>query len=507
MARGTAQLLAKAHSRPRLDVTAKKLGADVYDPSRHHPPQAIRDKKLAMDDNASLAGAAAWANAQLMGNFAEGTAFLGYAYLAELAQRPEYRMICETPATEMTREWIELTTKDGTSEDKTDKINELKDELDRLKVRDVFCRAIQQDGYFGRGHIYIDTGDTDDAVELRSSIGNGWDNTSANKLKQKKIIALRTVEAVWCYPTSYNSNNPLKEDWYKPSQWFAQGTQVHKTRLLTLVAREVPDLLKPTYSFGGLSLSQLAKPYVDNWLQTRQSVNDIINAFSVMVLLTNMQESVQGDGQALFDRAELFNLFRSNAGIMMLDKDTEQFQNVSAPISGLEGLQAQAQEHMCAVAHTPSVKLLGIQPEGMNADSEGIMRSYYDYIHACQEHQIRPHLHQLIGVIETCLWGKPDPDIVFNFKRLFQMTEKERSELRKSDADRDTGYIESGVLDPAEVRKRLASDPESGYNDIDPDVLPEKPEEEVPPGGGPGEGEEEAPTEEKPEEPEAKAAA
>ncbi|WP_198327721.1 hypothetical protein [Mesorhizobium sp. WSM1497] len=36
--------------------------------------------------------------------------------------------------------------------------------------------------------------------------------------------------------------------------------------------------MKPTYSFGGLSLSQMVKPYVDNWLETRQSVNDIISA-------------------------------------------------------------------------------------------------------------------------------------------------------------------------------------------------------------------------------------
>src|SRR6185503_15589763 len=40
----------------------------------------------------------------------EGLAWLGYAYLAELSQRAEYRRISETLAREMTRKWIKLQT-------------------------------------------------------------------------------------------------------------------------------------------------------------------------------------------------------------------------------------------------------------------------------------------------------------------------------------------------------------------------------------------------------------
>ena len=39
------------------------------------------------------------------------------------------------------------------------------------------------------------------------------------------------------------------------------GRQVHTSRILTFIGRPVPDLLKPAYSFGGLSLVQLG--YVD----------------------------------------------------------------------------------------------------------------------------------------------------------------------------------------------------------------------------------------------------
>ena len=57
----------------------------------------------------------AWATAGLWG---EGLAFPGYPYLAELAQRPEYRNIVETLAEEMTRKWIKIISTGD--DDKTD---------------------------------------------------------------------------------------------------------------------------------------------------------------------------------------------------------------------------------------------------------------------------------------------------------------------------------------------------------------------------------------------------
>lgn len=441
-----------------------------------HPAGVVPDNKgLAMDD--AISGVQSWANGfALNGYFTEGLTFLGYAYLAELAQRPEYRVISETIASEMTRKWIRFTSNDD--EDKSAKIKELEAEFKRLNVRDMFCRAAEQDGFFGRGHIYIDTGDTNDPAELQQPIGDGWDKLSIAKFSKKPIQALRTVEAVWCYPTNYNSNDPLKDNWYRPDMWYVQAKMVHTTRLITLIGREVPDLLKPTYSFGGLSLSQMVKPYVDNWLQTRQSVNDIISAFTVFVLSSDLQESLQGDGDQLFKRAELFNNLRSNRGLMMIDKDSEEFENVSASLASLDVLQAQSQEHMASVSHIPLVKLLGTQPAGLNASSDGEIRVFYDYVHSFQEHLFRRPVHRIMGLIMISLWGKPDDGIDFEFEKLWSLDEKGAAEVEKIKADRDQILIDTGVISPEESRKRVAADPDSDFASIEVDDMPDLLEEE-----------------------------
>ena len=419
-----------------------------------------------MAQDEAIGASLAWAGGIGAGAFSEGLAFLGYAYLAELAQRPEYRRISERIATEMTRKWIKL--QSSGTEDKTEKLKTLEAALKRLGVQELFRKIAEQDGFFGRSHLYVDLGTTDDREELKTPIGDGRNDISRAKVVKGSLKRFKTVEAVWCYPSNYNSNDPLKPDWYKPSMWFAQGKELHASRLLTFIGREVPDVLKPAYSFGGLSLSQMAKPYVDNWIKTRQSVSDIISAFSVFVLETNLVEKLMSmSGEDVFKRAELFTNLRDNRGLMMIDKNMEGFTNVSAPLGTLDTLQAQSQEHMASVSGIPLVILLGIQPAGLNATSEGEIRAFYDWIHAYQESFFTGNLKRVIDFVQLSEFGAVDPDISFIYEPLWSLDEKAVAEKQKIEADTDAVLIEAGSITSMESRKRVAADPDMPYASLD----------------------------------------
>src|ERR1019366_9214904 len=399
-----------------------------------HPPGVVPagSPKMAMDD---FGGSLGWAQNAMTGMSFEGQHFIGYPELALLAQIPEYRRPSEIIATEMTRKWIKIVS--AGDKDKTKKVARLGVAMKQLNVQDVFCRAAMQDMLYGRGHIYLDLDTTDDPGELKTPIGDGKDKASLAKIGKGDLKALKTVEAVWCYPANYNSNDPLKSNWYRPDAWFVQGKEIHASRFLTFVGREVPDLLKPAYSFGGLSLSQMLKVSVDNWLRTRRGVADIINAFSVFVLKTNLAEAVAmgGDGEQVFKRAELFNKFRDNRRLFMLDKDAEDFFNVSASLGGLDALQAQTQEHMAAVCGIPLVKLLGIQPAGLNASSEGELECFYTWIHSQQESFFTPNLKKVIDFIQLSEFGEIDEDIGFEYEPLDALDETELAAIRKIEAE------------------------------------------------------------------------
>lgn len=465
--------------------------AQLFAAAKPHPGVLPPKAKLAMDD--CISSSIAWGQDQLGSAWInQGYTFLGYAYLSELAQIPEYRLISSVIATEMTRKWIKI---QSVSEDdkQSERIEQLNKELDRLGARDAFRVLAEQDGFFGRSHLYFDTGNGDERDELKTPLfaENDKEGLVSKKLKKGQLRALKTVEPVWCYPANYNSDDPLKDTWYNPDQWFVMGKQLHKTRLLTFVSKPVPDMLKPAFSFGGLSLTQMAKPYVDNWLRTRQSVNDLIHAFSVMILKTDLQTMLQGGSpDSLQARADLFNNLRDNLGLMMVNKDSEDFANVSVPLGTLDKLQAQAQEHICSVSRMPLVKYTGLSPTGLNASSDGEIRVFYDTIHAEQENFFRPHLTTVVALAQINLWGVIDKDLTFIFEPLWEMDDKDLAAIRKTDADAAGVYIDKGVLHPEEVRQQLHDDQDSPFNSIDVSDVPEPPVDESMEGLGEEDGKE-----------------
>lgn len=485
-------VLAKAGEKNLIHrrVEAPKLPLGVfplnYKYSREDDPANL-GPALALDSE-SMAPLYSYAN-----QYHCGLGFPGYAYLAELSQRSEYRAPSETIAQEMTREFIKLVVKgkakgneEGEDADNDgdvdggleDTIQQLTEALEEFKVRDLFRAMAQLDGFFGRAQLYIDIDpkgrNVDEVNQLplrvhKSTIPKG-------SLRRFKI-----VEPIWTTPYAYNATDPLADDFYVPRAWFVMGKRVHATRVLTFVMREVPDILKPSYNFGGLSMSQLMEPYVFQFLRTRNSVSDLIHNFSVMCLKTDMSQILSGEPDkpgGLMDRAKLFTQTRDNQALTVLDMDKEDLVTVNVPLSGLDELQAQAQEHMAAPSHIPLVKLLGVTPGGLNASSEGEIKVFYDFVRACQQAFFAPHLNTVLQILQLHLFGVIDDAIGFEFVHLSAPTVKELSEIRKANAETDALYIDKGVIDPAESRERVQADPDSGYDNLtgpppEPPALPE----------------------------------
>lgn len=416
-------------------------------------PEGVSAPVMAMDSPAYSLG---W---NQFGLFCGG--FPGFSYLSQLATRAEYRAFASSLSTEVTRKWIEFTsTQDDEANDNSDKIKLIEKEFTRLNVRKIIQKCAENDCYFGRAQIYIEIAGADRMTPLI---------LDPRTIKKGSLERIASIEPIWTTPSAYNALNPAAPDFYKPSAWFMIGQEVHASRLLTIITRPLPDILKPAYNFAGMSLSQMAEPYVDNWLRTRQSVADLINNFSITVLATAMDQVLQGndDGADIFARADLFTATRSNKGLMLLDKEREELVQVNVPLGGLHELQAQSQEHMCSVSRIPAVVLTGISPSGLNASSEGEIRVFYDWIAAQQESFWRSPIDTILKVVQLSLFGEIDHDIGFKFVPLYQMTEKEESDIRFQDSQTATNYLNAGVISNDEVREKLAHDPDSGYQGLD----------------------------------------
>lgn len=459
-----------------MRIAASKAHEAKSMPVKFSPPQLFagvvpkgQTPAIAMDDAAS-----AYAYANLMyGSSNYYQPFPGYPYLSGLYTRGEYRQLCSTMAMELTREWIEFGSTSDDDVSKNPRIAELETRIKEEGLQHTFQTAAEHDCAFGRGQIAVVIKDQEMDIPLV---------LSRKTVKKGCNVSFKPIEAIWTTPVAYNALDPTAPDFYIPREWFMLGKQVHASRLLTIITRPLPDILRPAYNFGGMSLSQMAEPYVENWLRTRQSVSDLINNFSITSLATSMDQVLQGDddGASVLARAELFTATRSNKGLMLLDKDREELVQVNTPLGGLSELQAQSQEHMCSISRIPAIILTGISPAGLNASSEGEIRVFYDWIRSVQKAHYSKPLEICIKLLMLDMWGEIDESITWDWCTLWQQSDTEKADIRLKDSQADGAYIDRGVLDPAEVRQRLASDPQSGYSGIDVDDLPELPEQNNP---------------------------
>ena len=425
---------------------------------------AYESARLAMDDwNAQPFGSQLYAYSNIEG-------FPGYPYLMLLALRVEYKNMATALATEMTREWITLNSTETAGEGTKKKISEITQEFTKLGIQHIIRKAVEHDALFGTGQILINIKGADVKTPLI---------IDPRTIKKDALEGFKNCEPIWTTPLMYNALDPSRSDFYQPSSWWVMGQHWDATRVLIVRTREVPDIFKPAFNFSGISLSQLVEPYVNNWLRTRQSVSDLINNFSIVVLKTAMDQVLTGgdDGSNLFARIKLFTATRSNKGLMALDKDREELEQIAVPLGGLHELQAQAQEQMCAASREPSIIMTGIAPSGFGNTSEGEIRVWYDWIHAQQEAHYRSILDSMLNIVQISMYGEIDPDITFEFNPLYQMTEEQLSTIRVNDSVRAGNLIDRGIIDAEEERERLARDPESGYQGIDVEREIELPDE------------------------------
>ena len=457
---GVADATPVATERKRISVGALQAFAPPAEVrTATQPPVWLEQVMSPAGGTLAMDGAPDWGVMAEYGNFSsiwgEGLGFLGYAYLSELTQRPEFRRISEIWAAECTRKWIRLTG------DNPDRLQKLEDAMKRFNVREKFREAIEIDGFQGRSHIFMDFGD--EGVDLQGPIALTSETIPKDSLKNLKVI-----EAYWCYPMDYNTNNPLDDDFYAPRTWQIFNNRVNTSRILTFVGRELPDMIKPVYMFGGLSLSQMVKPYVDNYIRNRTSVGNLLFSFSTMVLSTEMAVMLTDVGASeLVQRIAAYTFGRDNGGLMMVDKETEELSNVSAPLGGVSDLLAQSLEQILIPAGIPMVVYAGTTPAGLNASSDGELKAFYGHIVGYLEKTCRGPLHTVLQVLQLNLDGKIDETVSFDFVDLWVMTAAERAEIRAKQATVDCEYMDRGVLDPEEVRDRLKREEDGPYFGVD----------------------------------------
>ncbi len=197
------------------------------------------------------------------------------------------------------------------------------------------------------------------------------------------------------------------------------------------------------------------KNYGSAFANTSTMMQDFVNGvLKIPGLSMLLASSCPENEQDIKKRLDYANLSKGVTNMMVLDGE-ETYEKLSTNVSGISDLLDRFMLALSSVSGIPVTLLFGRSPAGLNATGEADVRNYYDMIKQYQVTKLKPLLEKLTYYImkssEGPFKGKEPENWSIQFASLWQNTEEQEANVRKTVAEIDALYIDRGVLDADEV--------------------------------------------------------
>jgi hypothetical protein len=247
------------------------------------------------------------------------------------------------------------------------------------------------------------------------------------------------------------------------------STIVHESRLIIFPGIRVTRRHVGALSGWGDSVFTRMRSVLRDHNMSWESAAVLIQQFAPAVMkIKGLMEMVANDqGDVFINRLKAVALARSTIGATLLDSE-EDYQRQSTPVTGLPDLLDRFMSRLAAAADMPLTLLMGQSPGGLSATGESDIRFFYDRISAAQRKRLKPIIERVTRLIMRAEGiEEPEKWSVF-FNPLWQLSEKENADARKTQAETDVLYIQNGVVMPDDIaRSRYGGDEYSFDTSVD----------------------------------------
>ena len=392
--------------------------------------------------------------------------FIGYNAMAIISQHWLVNKACETPAKDAVRNGYELVVLDEEEVDQ-DVIKFMHAQDQKYQINNNMIELIKMGRVFGIRLLMFHI-DSDDPEYYEKPF-------NLDGITPKSYKGIAQIDPFWVSPQLDTSaaSDPAAVDFYEPTWWIINGRRLHRTHLIVFRTGHVPDVLKPTYFYGGVSIPQRINEKVYNAERTANEAP--LLALTKRMDVWKMHKEEAQMNEASFIQAVSQQCYtRDNYGMKIIGAE-EEMTRLDTSLADLDDVIKGQYEIVAAASNVPVTKLMGTSPKGMNSTGEYDESSYHEELRTIQEHDLTPFLkrHYEILIRSEVLPEYPDCPL-FNFEIKWSesdaMTAKERAEVNKIEADTAIQLASLGAIDGQDERNRLIANKNSGYVDLDPEV-------------------------------------
>ena len=391
--------------------------------------------------------------------------FIGWQQCALLAQHWLISNACSIPAKDAIRNgWINTfadANKETSGEDKEKEqkfLNELNETTNnKFKLSEKAIQWITKYNIFGIG-IALPKIDGIDYTKPYNPDG----------IKKGSFKGITIMDPYWLTPQFDEETmvDPTNPNFYKPTHYLAaKGDKIHASHFIIIRRKEVPDILKPSYYFGGIPLTQ---EIYERVYAAEKSANE-----QPLLLLTKRLNGWKVDLQAFFanpkeyeQRIKNFTDKRDNQGVLLIDHEDDMFQ-IDTSLSDLDQVVMSQYKLVAAVARIPVDKLFELNPSGTLSNSGDFnIKNYTQDLNTIQNDLYKPFIDRINEIVMRSYYDRKDK-IAIIFNPTDNPTAQEQATNVKTEVDTLQALIGNNVITTEEARQKLISDKRNGFSFLD----------------------------------------
>ncbi len=350
---------------------------------------------------------------------------------------------------EGTRDWIETKFKDD------DDLNKLMTEhIESLDMQARVQKAWSFSRLYRGAAIFLSV---DDGLSLEEPL-------NTNRLvRLKSLTVLNSFEL-----QAQNINRDINEknfgmpDSYiiSPRAGASSELNVHHSRIIRFEGTKISQTAFITNDYWGDSVLTRLFNVLRNFNSAHDSIASILQDFNIGILkLNNLSELIAADeDDAVVARLRIMNLSKSILGTVLLDADSESFENKTVPLTNVDKVISKINERLVSATNMPHNKILGMGPKtSLSGGGESEEKDWLTNIANLQNLTIKSPINQILDLIQLSKQGptrgKIHPDFSWKFRPLWTPSQKETVETKEVQAKVDKIYWEIGSLTGSQIAK------------------------------------------------------
>lgn len=248
--------------------------------------------------------------------------------------------------------------------------------------------------------------------------------------------------------------DPTSPFFLTPTWVKVRDKRIHRSWIIRAVNSELPDIFKPVYLYGGLSLTQMI--YERVWAADKLANEAPLLAMTKRLLVIDGNlEQMQSDSARTNKMFNTVNYFRDNFSLFV-KRPTSNVTQLDTSLSELTPLTMSQYQLVAAIAQIPVTKLLKNVPTGLQATGQYEWDDYAQSLKTIQTNDYTPLCKMFFELYVASNYpNRKDLRLDIEWNPIDVPKESEVAQMTSQAAQTVAHLLNTGIIDVAEARAML----------------------------------------------------